>query len=387
MRKVPRWAVLLLAVGIGAVILKVAVFRDAGLEVKVARAEVGPVEEIVTNTRAGTVKAHHRAKLSPQMGGLVTALPHRKGSRVAAGDLLLQLEDSVQRAQLNLAEEQVRTAEARTREARLAAGLAEKELVRGQALARDGILSPQALDALQSARDRAAATCQALGATLDEARAQVKLARAQLALTQIRAPFAGIVAECSGEVGEWITPSPPGIPIPAVLDLLDPASLYISAPIDEVDSRRVKVGQPVRIAIDSRPGEKLPGRLDRVAPYVLDIQEQNRTVEIEAVLADPASAQDFLPGTSSDVEVILARRDGVLRVPTAAIAEGRRVLVLAGGRLAERTVQTGLRNWQFTEIRSGLAAGEQVVTARESAEVRAGARAHAQAEGRAREGP
>lgn len=385
MRKVPRWAVLLVAVGIAGVILKLTVFRDPGLAVKVARVETGPVEEIVTNTRAGTVKAHHRAKLSPQLGGLVTALPHRKGSRVAAGDLLLQLEDSVQRAQLGLAEEQVRAAEARRREACLAADLAEKELLRGRALAKDGVLSPQALDALQSARDRAGAACQALGATLDEARAQVRLARAQLALTQIRAPFAGIVAECSGEVGEWITPSPPGIPIPAVLDLLDPASLYVSAPIDEVDSRRVKVGQPVRIAVDSRPGEKLPGRLDRVAPYVLDLQEQNRTVEVEAVLADPATAEGLLPGTSSDVEVILARREGVLRIPTSAIAEGGKVLVLAGGRLEERTVQTGLRNWQFTEIRAGLTPGERVVTARDSAEVRAGARAHVQDPGR--EGP
>lgn len=385
MRQVPRWAVLLLAVGIGAVILKLTVFRDPGLEVKVARAELGPVEEIVTNTRAGTVKAHRRAKLSPQLGGLVTALPHRKGSRVAAGDLLLQLDDSVPRAQLGLAKEQVRTAGARAQEACLAAALAEKELARGSALARDGILSPQALDALQSARDRTAATCQAMGAGLEEARAQVRLAQAQLGLTRIRAPFAGIVAECSGEVGEWITPSPPGIPIPAVLDLLDPDSLYVSAPIDEVDSQRVKAGMAVRIAVDSRPGEKLAGRLDRVAPYVLDLQEQNRTVEIEVVPSDPWSAQGFLPGTSSDVEVITDRRDGVLRIPTAALAEGGKVLVLEGGRLVERTVRTGLRNWQFTEVRSGLAPGERVVTERDSPAIRPGARARAQAQGR--EGP
>ncbi|HLP29970.1 MAG TPA: efflux RND transporter periplasmic adaptor subunit [Geothrix sp.] len=381
MRRVPRWAVVLLAVGVAAAALKLLVFREPGLVVKVARAEAGLVEEIITNTRAGTVKAHRRAKLSPQLGGLVTALPHRKGGRVAAGDLLLQLEDSIQRAQLSLAEEQVRSAEARTREACLAATLAEKELARGLALARDGVLSQQGLDALQSGRDRASATCQALRATLDEAQAQVKLARAQLALTQIRAPFAGIVAECSGEVGEWITPSPPGIPIPAVLDLLDPASLYISAPIDEVDSQRVKAGLPVRVAVDSRPGEKLAGRLDRVAPYVLDLQEQNRTVEIEVVLEDPQAAQGFLPGTSSDVEVILARRDGVLRIPTSAIAEGAKVLVLEGGHLVERAVRTGLRNWQYTEVLSGLAAGDLVVTARDSTEVRPGARA------RGREGP
>lgn len=381
MHRVPRWAVILLAVGVAAAALKALVFREPGLVVKVAPAEMGLVEEIITNTRAGTVKAHRRAKLSPQQGGLVTALPHRKGQRVAAGDLLLQLEDSIQRAQLSLAEEQVRTAEARTREACLAASLAEKELTRGLALARDGVLSQQGLDALQSGHERAAATCQALRATLDEAQAQVKLARAQLALTQIRAPFAGIVAECSCEVGEWITPSPPGVPIPAVLDLLDPASLYISAPIDEVDSQRLKVGLPVRVAVDSRPGEKLKGRLDRVAPYVLDLQEQNRTVEIEAVLEDADATHGFLPGTSSDVEVILARRDGVLRVPTSAIAEGAMVLVLEGGRLVERAVKTGLRNWQYTEILSGLAAGDRVVVARDSTEVRPGARA------RGREGP
>lgn len=371
----PRWAILLAALGVVGLILKVTVFRDPGPEVKVARAELGPVEEIITNTRAGTVKARLRAKLSPQQGGRVTALPHRKGSRVAAGDLLLQLDDSVQRAQLGLAEEQVRTAGARTREACLAADLAEKELARGRALAGDGVLSPQALDTLQSARDRAAATCQAMAAVLEEARAQVRLARAQLDLTRIRAPFAGIVAECAGEVGEWITPSPPGIPIPAVIDLLDPASLYVSAPVDEVDSQRVRAGMPVRIAVDSRPGEKLPGRLDRVAPYVLDLQEQNRTVEVEASPEDPATARGFLPGTSCDVEVVVARREGVLRIPTSAIAEGGKVLVLEGGRLAERTVRTGLRNWQFTEILSGLSPGDRVVTARDAPSVRAGARA------------
>ncbi|WP_243382765.1 efflux RND transporter periplasmic adaptor subunit [Geothrix alkalitolerans] len=389
MRKVPRWAAVLLAIGAGAALLMAWLLRKPGLEVKVARVEVGPVEEIVANTRAGTVKAHRRAKLSPQIPGVVTALPHRKGDRVAAGDLLLQIEDSVQRAALALAENQVRTAEARTREACLAADLAEKELTRGLALRRDGVLSPQALDALQSARDRAAATCQALRAALEEARSQVRLARAQLALTQLRAPFAGIVAECSGEVGEWITPSPTGIPIPAVLDLFDPATLYVSAPIDEVDSQRVKAGMPVRIAVDSHPGQKLAGRLDRVAPYVLDVQEQNRTVEIEVSPLDPWSAQGFLPGTSSDVEVIVARRDGVLRVPTAALAEGGKVLVLAGGRLTERAVQTGLRNWQFTEVLAGLAAGDRVVTVRDSPAIRAGVRARAQAQGQdqAREGP
>jgi len=127
--------------------------------------------------------------------------------------------------------------------------------------------------------------------------------------------------------------------------------------------------------VDSLPGRNLPGRLVRVAPFVLDLQEQNRTVEVEAEFSDVADAAGILPGTSADVEIILTRVANVLRIPTVAIAEGNTVLVLAEGRLAERTVETGVRNWQFTEVTSGLAAGDLVVTVRDSPAVKAGVRA------------
>ena len=376
MRKNAGWMIALVAV-LAVVALRFFVFRPAPLAVEVARVKAGTVEEIVTNTRAGTVKAHRRAKLSPQIGGRVVELPFRKGAAVPAGAVLLRLDDSVQAAQARLADEQVKAAESQARQACLAAGLAERDWRRGQALAADGIASQETLDSLQSARDQTKAACQAAGSALGEARAQVGVAGAELALTVVRAPFAGVLADRSTEVGEWITPSPPGVPIPAVLDLIDPGSVYISAPIDEVDSGRVRAGQEVRVTVDSRPGEKLAGRLVRVAPFVLDVLEQNRTVEVEVDLADSAVASSLLPGTSADVEVILARRDGVLRVPTGAIAEGGKVLVLKDGRLEERTITTGMRNWQWAEVRSGLASGELVVTARDSADVKAGARARA----------
>ncbi|HVN74745.1 MAG TPA: efflux RND transporter periplasmic adaptor subunit [Thermoanaerobaculaceae bacterium] len=377
MRRTPRWLVVLVVVIAGAAVLRFVVLRPRPVPVEVARVETGTVEETITNTRAGTVKARLRAKLSPQIGGRVVELPHRKGAHVGAGTLLLRLDDSVQTAQVRLASEQVKTAHAQANEACLAAELAERELTRGRALATDGITSAQALDALETDRDRTRAACQAARATLDQARAQVGVAEAELELTTVRAPFAGVVADCSTEVGEWITPAPPGVPIPAVLDLIDPGSVYVSAPIDEVDSERVKPGQEVRVTVDSRPGEKLAGRLVRVAPYVLDVLEQNRTVEVEVDLADPAVAAALLPGTSADVEIILARREGVPRIPTAAIAEGGKVLVLRDGRLIERTVTTGMRNWQYAEVRSGVAIGDEVVVVRDSPDIKDGARAQA----------
>jgi len=377
MRRTPRWALVLAVVVALAVALRFVVFRAKPIPVDVARVESGTVEETITNTRAGTVKARLRAKLSPQIGGRVVELPHRKGARVAEGALLLRLDDSVQAAEVRLAAEQVKTAQAQANEACLAAELAERELKRGQALASDGITSAQTLDTLESSRDRTRAACQAARATLEQARAQVGVAEAELALTTVRAPFAGIVADCSTEVGEWITPAPPGVPIPAVLDLIDPGSVYVSAPIDEVDSERVRPGQEVRVTVDSRPGEKIAGRLVRVAPYVLDVLEQNRTVEIEVDLTDPRVAATLLPGTSADVEVILARREGVPRIATAAIAEGGKVLVLRDGRLVERTVTTGMRNWQYAEVRSGVSIGDDVVVVRDSPDIKAEARARA----------
>lgn len=370
-----KWLVVILVAVAVAVGLRLTVLAPKPVQVEVARVERGEVEATVTNTRAGTVKARRRAKLSPEVGGRVVRIPHRKGARVRAGDLLIELDGRVQKAQLELARRSVVAARARAREACLAAELAEKELARGEALHSRGISPEQQLDTLRTERDRTAAACRAARAGVDEAQARVRVAKEQLRLTRLLAPFDGVVAELSTEVGEWVTPSPPAVPVPPVIDLIDPASIYISAPIDEVDSGRVRVGQPVRVTVDPRPGESFAGRVGKVAAYVEDRLEQNRTLEVEVELQDPEVAASLLPGTSADVEIVVDRRESTLRVPTAAVGEGGSVLVLEGGVLVERTVRTGLSNWEYTEVLEGLGEGALVVTSRESTQVKAGVRA------------
>ncbi len=85
--------------------------------------------------------------------------------------------------------------------------------------------------------------------------------------------------------------------------------------------------------------------------------------------------QVFLPGTSADVEVILSTRDDVLRIPTGALIEGNKALILHQGVIEERQLETGLRNWDYTEITGGLTEGDRVVTSLDRVEVQAGARA------------
>jgi HlyD family secretion protein len=131
----------------------------------------------------------------------------------------------------------------------------------------------------------------------------------------------------------------------------------------------------VRISLDAFGDRSFEGRVRRVAPYVLDLEAQARTVDVEADFVTADDTRALLIGYSADIEVVLDRRDDVVRVPTEALLEGHRVLVFVDGHLEERTVEPGLSNWRNTEVRAGLAEHEQVVLSVDREGVEAGARA------------
>ena len=361
-----RWArrvavaVALAALGVG---LRLTYWAPKSVRVEVALAASGRVERTVTNSRAGTVRARRRSHLSPETSGRVVALPHRAGDRVEAGAVVLRLDDRSQRARVAAAESALTVATVQVREARLQAERAERELDRAQKLAHRGLITDDQLDALQSAQSVARAACETGAARVEQARGEVALAETELAKCVLAAPFAGVVAQVNAELGEWVTPAlPAAAVIPTVIDLIDPGSIYVSAPMDEVDSAVIASGLPVRVTLDPYPDRSFVGRVVRVAAYVLDVEAQNRTVEIEVALEDQAFAAGLLPGTSADVEVILETRDDVLRIPAAALTLGRRVLELVDGEVVEREVEVGIRNWDWVEVRAGLAPGARVIT-------------------------
>jgi HlyD family secretion protein len=365
----------LAGLSLAGVALRLTLLAPNPVEVRVVTVERGRVEATLTNSKAGTVRARLRSRLTAETGGRVVEIVHREGDHVYAGDVLVRLNDSSLRAQHDLALRGVEVAGSRLEEACLRRDRASRELARTKKLAERNIASEDMLDGLQYAYDAARVTCLAAKAELASAHAQVRAAKAELDKTMIVAPFEGVVAEVSTEVGEWVTPSPPLLTAPAVVDLIDPTSLYVSAPMDEVDSAQVHAGQAVKLTVDSRPGEVFAASVIRVAPYVLDLETQNRTVEIEVELDDAAATAELLPGTSADVEVVLEVRDGVLRLPTSALLEGDRVLVLEEGELQERSVKLGLRNWRYAELQGGLSEGEAVVVSLDRVGVEAGERA------------
>ncbi len=372
MRKRLLWIVLVVV--LGGVALRFTLLRPDAISVRVARVEPARVESTITNSKAGTVRARRRATLSAEMGGRVVALAHREGDAVEEGELLVQLNDATPRAQLLLARLGLQVAQSAANEACIARDRAVRELGRKRSLADQKIVSEDLLDGLQSASEAAEASCSARGSQVGEAQAQITAMEAELAKYSIRAPFAGVIAEQEVQVGEWITPSPPLLRAPPVIDLIDPTSLYVSAPMDEVDSAKVQLEQAVKVTVDSHPGQVFPGRVVRLAPYVLDVEAQNRTLEIEVEFDDPQFAATLLPGTSADVEVVLDARERVLRIPTSALLEGDKVLVASNGTLEESVVEIGLKNWNYAEVRGGLQEGQLVVTSLERVEVKAGAR-------------
>ena len=346
--------------------------RPEPIEVELASISRGMVEATVVNTRAGTIKACRRSNLAPATGGQIVKLWVKEGDRVNQDQVLLELWNADLVAQRELAQRQLAMSKERRREACILAENARRESIRTQQLVDKGFISPQrAEDDEANARARQA-SCDAAAADIKRAQAQIQVAEAQLDRAKLHAPFSGIVARITGELGEFTTPSPPGVPTPPAIDLIDDSCLYVSAPMDEVDAPKIKIGQPARITLDAMTGKIFDGKVRRIAPYVTEIEKQARTVDIEVDFLQPPT-DSLLVGYSADVEAIIERRDNVLRIPTQAIRQNNKVLVVdKDGKLEERLLKTGLANWSYTEVVSGLEMGDLVLLSFDQDEVEAG---------------
>jgi len=369
------------AVSILAVLLALAAVlfwsaRPRPVPVALKTVALGTVEATLANTRAGSIEACQRTRLSPIIGGRIEYLGVKEGDKVKKGQLLLKLWNDDQQANAALAEAQVTVAARHVDEVCIAAANAEREASRQAELRQRGFVSHSAEEAARTDAEVRRAACHTARADVAQAEARYRAARVEQCRVALYAPFAGTIAKIVGELGEYSTPSPPGVMTPPAIELFDDSCLYVTAPMDEVDAPKIAPGQAVRISLDALPGQHLAGRVRRVAPYVLAVEKQARTVDVEVDFTDPPLPGKLLVGYSADVEIILETRDKVIRIPTAAIREGNRVLVYdaASGTLVERAIRVGLANWEYSEVLAGLTVGERIATALEKDGIKAGAR-------------
>ena len=354
------WVVLLIALAIAFYTYST---RQKPVNVQVSEVTLGVIEDTVANTRAGTVKACRRAQLAPATGGQIDSLPVREGDLVKQGTILLALWNDDLQAQVKLARSESDAAVDHAESICVQAENAQRAANRKQALRQSRVVSEEELERAVALAKSQAADCKAARTSARVSAERVGVVLAQLERTQLIAPFDGVVVEVNGEVGEYVTPSPPGIPTLPAVDLVDRSCFYVQAPIDEVDVSRITEKMSARISLDAFRGRVFPATVSRIADYVLDREKQARTVDIEVRFDNNEDVKQMLPGYSADAEVIISSRDNVLRIPTEALLEQHRVYVFNenSSLLEMREVETGLSNWQYTEIIKGLQAGEKLV--------------------------
>ncbi|MCS6935426.1 MAG: efflux RND transporter periplasmic adaptor subunit [Chitinophagales bacterium] len=289
-------------------------------------------------TAAGTLLPRERTELRPEVSGKIVYLHLPEAKQVAAGTLLVKLDDREQQAQLKklrLLTETAEKTEQRLRQLTDAGGAGKQEY-------------EQALTNLQTLR------------------AEMELVQAAIAKTEIRAPFTGILGLRQVSIGAYVTPAT----VISTLQQIHPMILEFSIP--ERYAGWVRPGHKVNFKADGDEGER------EAVVYAAEpvIDDAARSVRIRAnVSGTPAG---LAPGTFASVKIPLQSGKVSLVVPVNCIlpdARDKKVIVIRGGKAEFRTVSTGLRSEAYTEITDGLAAGDTIaagalMSLRPGAEVR-----------------
>ena len=276
----------------------------------------------------GSLVSNESVVLRPEIAGRIARIGFRDGEAVQRGAVLVELDNAVQRAELQ--------------QARAKLTLAKANSGRTEDLFARNFVS-------QSSRDNARAE-------LDLARANLDLAQARLDRTVIRAPFAGVVGIRNVSPGDFVQDGD------ALINLEDIATLKLDFRLPELYLDRVQQGQALELATDVLPDETFAARVDAIDPLV---DAQGRALRLRASLANPGGR--LRPGVFVRVRLVLAERPDVLVVPEAALVAApgnvQFVYQVLEGKAQRVDVSTGMRRDAVVEIVSGLAQGAQVVSA------------------------
>jgi membrane fusion protein, multidrug efflux system len=335
--------------------MKLATFLFAATAAMTARAADAPPVDVARVTErpivnsvslSGTVTSPQNASLSPSVGGLVAAMKVDAGDRVAAGDVLVELDDELASLELLRREAEREQARAALADARRRLDEAER-VASASAIAETEIKSRRALVEQSSA-------------ALASAEAAARQQQAVLARHEVRSPFEGVIVERLAEVGEWVNPGDPLVELVATeqlrFDFRVPQEYY-----DEID-----IDTAVELRSDAVPGFSADGRILAIVP----VKDPGARTFLVRVLADGSAPAAVTPGMSArgvlKVDTrrhgLVITRDALLRYP-----DGRQVVWTVDRtgelpRVHEQQVETGLAFDDVVEIRSGLSAGATVVT-------------------------
>ena len=339
----------------------------------------------------GSLAGDQQTDVAPQTSGKVVAVGVDIGSHVQRGQMLVRLDDAELKLRVDQAVAQVGQAKAAVRQAEEKIGLrpgqafdpnrvaevaaakvtfdlAEKNLRRAEKLIESGDVSRSFYDDQRARRDQlkeqyevALAQARQNYAGVEVARTNVANAEAQLALARknlsyanIPAPIDGYVSERTADLGEYVSPQQ------KVATIVRTNPLRIRIDIPEQAIPEVHVGQSVSITTSAWPDKNFAGRVARIAP---NVSATSRTLTVEAEIENNSGA--LKPGQFATVRILQERAEAAVLVPARAVvteAGVSRVFVIKDGHAEQRLVQTGQTEGDLIEIKTGVAADEQVAT-------------------------
>ena len=289
----------------------------------------------------GTLRPRAQVQVVAEVSGRLLRIARDEGARVAAGELLAQIDPTDyqlggQRAAAALAVAQANRAHAQVEKDR-----ADNLVKTGGITDKDHLAAQVGL--------------QVADASLAQAKAESSIAGQQLARATVRAPFAGRVARRLADPGAMLAAGTP------LFTLVDDGVLEFRAPVPSSQYGSLAVGAPVDVTVDSRPGLTARGRVARVAPLV-----DERTRSFEVVVEVPGGA-DLVGGLFARAAVRLGQVKSALVVPPAALLrdgatpEEAQVFVVQQGKAERRTVAVGVEQADAVQVKNGVAAGDVVV--------------------------
>jgi len=368
---------------------------DPFADLLVAEATIGDVEQSVQAT--GELRPVQLVAVGAQVSGRITKMNAVIGQRVAAGDLIAEIDDSTQQNDLKSAEAALDDVRAQKRQKEATLAYDEWALDR-----EEKTLAKQATsrDSWESAKE-AVATTQAqidsLAAQIKEAEVKVDSARIDLGYTRITAPIDGTALLVASQEGQNVN-AVQSAPTIAILGRID--RMLVRAEISEADAPKVKIGQKAVFAILGEPQRQWEATLLSLDPAPDSLRSDSEISSSSDSLSSSSSSSSSSTSSAiyyygrfevenpdgvlrtymtAQVRVVLGEAKGVVTIPTAALsaadAAGKRFVevVNADGGLDRRAVKVGLDDKARCEIRSGLKAGERVVVSRRSLEAKTSA--------------
>ncbi|MFN3524295.1 MAG: efflux RND transporter periplasmic adaptor subunit [Phenylobacterium sp.] len=334
----------------------------------------GDVEKTVLAT--GSLEPVTLVSVGAQVSGQVTSLKVELGQEVKKGELIAEIDSAPQKNSLRTAE--ASAANYRAQRLEVQANLAQAELAfarQAQMLKADAT-SQAEYETAEAAAKAAHAQLAALNAQIASADVAVETARINLGYTQIRAPIDGTVVAIVTKEGQTVNANQSA---PTIVKLADLKTMTVKAEISEADVIKVKPGQQVYFTILGDPDTRYYAKLRAVEPAPESIESEDSSssstsssseaIYYNALFDVPNAEGRLRTYMTAQVYVVLAKAEGVLTVPSAALGDktrdgGYRVMVVGeDGKPEPRRVEVGVDDGTNAQVLSGLKAGDKVVLA------------------------